>query len=256
MRQYYLRPRIILRHLARRPLAARTGNYLRAAGTLPGFLAVDSPRSGGIDPGRPQRAAFLYQMGASNAILQVLVAIRSVRRPAKSIARIRPATQGDGSRSQALGSISFKGFFHETFLFVSSLTLRHVFRPGPDRPCRRRSAAGVDHAPNKPDGICLRELFHRPDDWQADPRAPHRHRLRRPRLDRQFTDEELGAWLPMIERWGLKFMLEVGAIKPWGVTGARDLRPPATPVGTLQRLERPDRHRSPWMNLSPASGRI
>jgi hypothetical protein len=30
-------------------------------------------------------------------------------------------------------------------------------------------------------------------------------------LDKQFTDDELRAWLPQVEKWGLKLGLEVGA---------------------------------------------
>jgi hypothetical protein len=34
-------------------------------------------------------------------------------------------------------------------------------------------------------------------------------------------DEELRAWLPQIEKWGLKLGLEVGAVKEWGPTGQK-----------------------------------
>ena len=40
-------------------------------------------------------------------------------------------------------------------------------------------------------------------------------------LHKQFTDDELKAWFPMLKQWGLKLELEVGAIKPWGVTGEK-----------------------------------
>ncbi|MCF7731057.1 MAG: hypothetical protein K9N23_05190 [Akkermansiaceae bacterium] len=75
--------------------------------------------------------------------------------------------------------------------------------------------------PAAADGRCLRQLFTQPDQWvetrslvQVLGYADHQ-------LDRQFTDDELRVWLPLIERWGLKFGLEVGAVKQWGTTGAQ-----------------------------------
>jgi len=75
--------------------------------------------------------------------------------------------------------------------------------------------------PAAPDGRCWRELFAKPEDW-AETRSRvtvlgywARH------LDKQFTDEELRAWLPQIETWGLKLGLEVGAVKEWGPAGVR-----------------------------------
>ena len=40
-------------------------------------------------------------------------------------------------------------------------------------------------------------------------------------LNKQFTEAELRAWLPLLERWHLKLGLEVGAVKPWAVTGRK-----------------------------------
>ena len=75
--------------------------------------------------------------------------------------------------------------------------------------------------PGSDDGRCLRQLFERSDAWvetrsrvQVLGYADHQ-------LNRQFKDEDLRAWLPMIERWGLKLGLEVGAVKPWGTTGQK-----------------------------------
>jgi len=68
-------------------------------------------------------------------------------------------------------------------------------------------------------GRCFRELFEKPGDWSET-----RSRIRGlcyadHMLNRQFTDPELGRWLPRIREWGLRFALEVGAVKPWGATG-------------------------------------
>ncbi len=75
--------------------------------------------------------------------------------------------------------------------------------------------------PASPDGLCFRELFTHPDAWQetrslVDVLAYADHMLHR-----QFTDDELRAWLPQIEKWGLQLGLEVGAVKPWGETGQK-----------------------------------
>ena len=71
------------------------------------------------------------------------------------------------------------------------------------------------------DGRHFRELFAHPEQWQ-DTRA---------RVDvffcadlhtkKYFTDAELRGWFAQLKQWKLKFALEVGAIKPWGQTGAK-----------------------------------
>jgi len=67
-------------------------------------------------------------------------------------------------------------------------------------------------------GRCLRELFEKPEQW-AEARAgvdvltyADHH------LQRQFTDDELRAWLPRLDAWGVRLSLETGAVKPWGPT--------------------------------------
>jgi hypothetical protein len=71
---------------------------------------------------------------------------------------------------------------------------------------------------NEKDGHILRSLFTHPDDWKET----------RSKIDaiggadwvinQQFSDDELRQYLPMIQSWGLKFFLEVGALKQWGKT--------------------------------------
>ena len=75
--------------------------------------------------------------------------------------------------------------------------------------------------PSAFEGRCFRQLFAQPEGWvetrslvQVLGYADHQ-------LNRQFKDEELRAWLPMLQRWGLKLGLEVGAVKPWGTTGQK-----------------------------------
>lgn len=73
--------------------------------------------------------------------------------------------------------------------------------------------------PGFDNGKCFRELFDQPNRWK-DARskvdvlvyADHV-------LNRQFTDTELKKWFGMVNKWNIKFALEVGAIKEWGTTG-------------------------------------
>ena len=75
--------------------------------------------------------------------------------------------------------------------------------------------------PSYDNGRLFRELFEKPDAWRQTRSLVDVLIYADHTLDKQFTDDELQAWLPMIQKWGLKFELEVGAIKPWGVTGEK-----------------------------------
>ena len=75
--------------------------------------------------------------------------------------------------------------------------------------------------PASPDGLCFRELFTHPDAWKEARSLVNVLGYADHMLHRQFTDDELRAWLPKIETWGLQLGLEVGAIKPWGDTGQK-----------------------------------
>ncbi len=75
--------------------------------------------------------------------------------------------------------------------------------------------------PGAADGKSLRQLFAHPDQWQETRTNIHVLGYADHQLNRQFTDDELRAWLPMIGQWGLKLGLEVGAVKPWGPTGQK-----------------------------------
>ena len=74
--------------------------------------------------------------------------------------------------------------------------------------------------PSADDGRCFRELMTQPESWRETRRHVDVLGYADHMLNRQFTDEELGAWLPQLADWGLDFALEVGAVKPWGKTGA------------------------------------
>lgn len=75
--------------------------------------------------------------------------------------------------------------------------------------------------PSHEKGRSLRELFEKPAAWQAARAKVQVLGYADHQLNRQFTDAELGRWLPMLGRWGLKLGLEVGAVKEWAPTGAQ-----------------------------------
>ena len=75
--------------------------------------------------------------------------------------------------------------------------------------------------PSYQDGRFFRELFTKPDAWKETRAAIDGLVYADHWLDRHFTDDELRAWLPMVQKWGLKFEIEVGAIKPWSHTGQK-----------------------------------
>jgi len=74
-------------------------------------------------------------------------------------------------------------------------------------------------SPNASDGRVLRELFTHPDQWKETRSKIDVLGYADWVMNKQFTDAELKAWLPMLNTWGLKLGLEVGALKPWGQTG-------------------------------------
>jgi hypothetical protein len=77
------------------------------------------------------------------------------------------------------------------------------------------------YPPSQENGRCLRELFEQPDLWKETRAAIQGIGYADHNLNRQFTDEQLKAWLPQLEAWGTRLELEVGAVKPWGPTGEK-----------------------------------
>jgi hypothetical protein len=76
--------------------------------------------------------------------------------------------------------------------------------------------------PSNNNGSKFRELFEStPDSWRLTRSKIAGLGYADHWLNSQFTDEELRKWLPQIAKWGLKFGLEVGAVKPWGTTGEK-----------------------------------
>ena len=75
--------------------------------------------------------------------------------------------------------------------------------------------------PSASDGQCLRDLFTHPEQWKETRSEIDVLGYADHVLNKQFTDEQLRAWLPLLNQWHLKLGLEVGAVKPWAVTGRR-----------------------------------
>jgi hypothetical protein len=75
--------------------------------------------------------------------------------------------------------------------------------------------------PGDPKGHCLRELFSHPEGWTETRSLVTVLGCTARQLTDNFSAEELRAWLPQMERWGLKLGLEVGAVKEWAPTGRK-----------------------------------
>lgn len=90
--------------------------------------------------------------------------------------------------------------------------------------------------PGFENGRCFRELFEHTDQWRKT--CGHIDVLCNTDLhfDKQFTDAELSAWFPMMRQWKLKLGLEVGAVKPWGATGAKTFQIEKPMWERIQRL--------------------
>ncbi len=92
--------------------------------------------------------------------------------------------------------------------------------------CLPAQVAGVKPAvwmgpPSYDNGRCFRELFEKPDAWKETRSMIDVLFYSDLNLKKQFTDDELRAWFGLAQKWGLKFGMEVGAIKPWGTTGEK-----------------------------------
>ena len=90
--------------------------------------------------------------------------------------------------------------------------------------------------PSREGGKCLRELFEHPDQWKQARATVDVLGYADHTLDKQFTDEQLRAWLPRLQEWGIKLALEVGAVKPWGKTGRKVFEVQRPKWDRVQRL--------------------
>jgi len=89
------------------------------------------------------------------------------------------------------------------------------------------------HAINK--GLCFRELFEKPDQWK-ETQALTDALLYADWGFNDFTDAELKTWFGQMQQWNIKLELEVGGVKPWGVTGEGTFRKQKPGWDRIQRL--------------------
>lgn len=75
--------------------------------------------------------------------------------------------------------------------------------------------------PGQDHGRAFRDLFEQPAAWRETRSLIDVLFCADHHLNREFNDEELRKWFGQLNAWKLKFALEVGAIKPWGLTGEK-----------------------------------
>jgi hypothetical protein len=75
--------------------------------------------------------------------------------------------------------------------------------------------------PGRDNGRALRELFEHPDEWKETRSLVDGLFYTDLQFQKQFTDEELGKWLPMLAQWNIKLGLETGVVKEWSLSGEK-----------------------------------
>ncbi len=75
--------------------------------------------------------------------------------------------------------------------------------------------------PGQENGRGFRELFQQPEAWKETRSLIHVLACSDLHTQKFFTDDELRTWFAQMNGWGLKFAMEVGAIKEWGPTGEK-----------------------------------
>jgi hypothetical protein len=73
--------------------------------------------------------------------------------------------------------------------------------------------------PSYQNGRCMRDLFKSPAQWAETRKLIQGIGYADHCFATQFSESELKSIFTLINRWGLALGLEVGAVKPWGVTG-------------------------------------
>ena len=85
-------------------------------------------------------------------------------------------------------------------------------------------------------GQAFRDLFEHPDDWKETRSLVDVLFTTDLALQRNFNDAELTRWFAQAHDWKLKLAMEVGAIKPWGKTGAETFQKEQANWDRLQKL--------------------
>lgn len=86
------------------------------------------------------------------------------------------------------------------------------------------------------EGRALRDLFEQPEAWRETRGLVDVLGYTDLNFNKQFTDDELRGWFAKLGGWNLKLALEVGAIKPWGQTGAGTFEKEKPMWERIQRL--------------------
>jgi hypothetical protein len=90
--------------------------------------------------------------------------------------------------------------------------------------------------PGSDNGRALRELFEHPDEWKETRSLVDVLFYTDLQFQKQFTDEELAKWLPMLAQWNLKLGLETGVVKEWSLSGEKTFNIERKIWDRLQRL--------------------
>jgi hypothetical protein len=122
-----------------------------------------------------------------------------------------------------------RSIFLTTLLSAAALLPAHAQSPKPG-PTVWMSPPGM----NK--GQAFRDLFEHPDDWKETRSLIDVLFTSDLNFKRNFTDDELTRWFAQARDWKLKLAMEVGAIKPWGKTGAETFKKEQANWDNLQKL--------------------
>lgn len=79
-------------------------------------------------------------------------------------------------------------------------------------------------APTVRPQVCISgfdDLFAHPDEWQKTRPLIDSAIFADHGMNKWYTDQQLTAIFDQLNRWNMRFTLEVGAVKPWGPTGAK-----------------------------------
>jgi len=110
-------------------------------------------------------------------------------------------------------------------LLAAGAAQRSAGQPVAEPPLPARSgkpqAAVWMMPPSYGNGKCFRDLFKEPAAWRETRSVVDVLGYTDLNVNKQFTDDELRSWFPQLRQWGIKFALEVGALKPWGTTGEK-----------------------------------
>ena len=90
--------------------------------------------------------------------------------------------------------------------------------------------------PGHDSGKAFRDLFEHPDDWKETRSLVDVLFTTDLTLKHDFKDDELTRWFAQMRDWKLKFAMEVGALKPWGKTGAECFAKERNNWENLQKL--------------------